>query len=609
MNDSIALEGLQRVKAVDEVTMTASNPTLSLSPLTSTALMSSSVPLNYPRLVSQQGGRWFYFQAFETERFEFLLNFTTYDGIESSFNFLTSSEKQSGIWHSDSLLTIDDLLDINYDLSNSQRVGSEKSSYSNRIMECIFDPLPPQTRAICEKLLRLLSIDGAVTNDRAQLFDEMCLEFFNPMNLRRLLNTYWKRWHRHCPIIHPPSFDPSQAPAELILAMVLIGACVSKDSQDANYARKLLDCAERLIFELPWLSREIGSNQTDASLTRGTKLRLLQAAIIMCSLQTWEGSDKAKARIRKLRYPYVAQACQELVYSQPGEQIGIGLAATLQHWDEFIIEEQIIRYELIYLFIDKTACHNLDTDVSINSTKSYIFLLDTAFTIFYMTPPCIAISDLDYPFSYPDFCFHACTGDEFFEKMQQFCPSYPTIREMHIRQVIEALFDADNLTVNYSLPELTDLGGFILISGMIHPKSIVITVTDESYCKLFSAIHSIIFCQQIFYFSPSAATNSLFQSLDRWLSLWKKRLNQSQLGLEVRPSIDHGQPAIYTGFVRHSLEYYTLALAKLQIMDRLHNVGQTSHIVDGGKENVKQLILDVKRAWPSRTEAAATGAV
>lgn len=99
-------------------------------------------------------------------------------------------------------------------------------------------------------------------------------------------------------------------------------------------------------------------------------------------------------------------------------------------------------------------------------------------------------------------------------------------------------------------------------------------------------------------------TAPLFQSLDKWLSLWNKRISQPQPVLEARPLIDRDQPAVRAGFVRHSHEFYTLALAKLEMIDRLHGVGQASHIGDAGKGNVKQLISDIKRAWPTRAEAA-----
>ncbi|KAL7943774.1 hypothetical protein V8C42DRAFT_328418 [Trichoderma barbatum] len=553
---------LETLECLTEPDVATVKPTLSmslsLSPFTLTTIASNAIPLSYS-LVSQQTSRGLCIQAFETERFEFLLNFTTYDGLDNSFNFQTSVEKGAESWHFDNFITIDDLLLIDYEASNKQAKDSEERSRTNRTMEWLFDPLLSQTKAICEKLLNLPGIDEVATGDCGKSLDEQCLEFFNPLNLRRLLDTYWKRWHRNCPIIHPPSFDPSQTPTELVLVMVLIGACVSTHPEDAKHARKWLESVERLVFALPWLSREAQSSQPDTILTRYTKLRFLQAAVLMGALQTWEGSEKAKERGRKLRFPYVAQASQELAYPQPGEQIGGDLATTLRCWDEFIFEEQLIR------------------------TKSYVFLLDTAFTIFQMTPPQITIRDLDFPFPYPDFCFHASTGGEFFESVQQICPDFLITRETRIYKAIQILCDTTNPNTYNHLPEITDLGGFILIT----------------------AIHSIIFYQQISCFSSQNTVLPLFYALEKWLSLWNKRISLSQPGPEDCQLTDRDESTVYASFVRHSREYYTLALAKLEMIDKLHSVGQASHIASAGKEKVKQIITDVKRAWPSRAVTAA----
>ncbi|KAJ4857762.1 hypothetical protein T069G_08659 [Trichoderma breve] len=334
--DTSPLEMLHRLTGTDGELMVAAKPTLSmslaLSPFTLGALTTNSNPLNYSCFVSDQGSRGLYFQAFETERFEFLLNFTLCGGLDISFNFLTSSEKVPGNAYFDNFLTIDDLLSIDYEAGSKWVKASEERSRATKTMEWLFDPLLSQTKAICEKLLNLPGIDKLVTGNHLQSLDEQCLEFFNPLNLR---------------------------------------ACVSKYPNDAQNARKWLEPVERLVFALPWLSRETQGSQADPTLTRYTKLRILQTTVLMCALQTWEGTEKAKERIRKLRYPYVAQASQELAYHRPDEQIGSDLAATLRHWDEFIFEEQILR------------------------TKTYVFLLDTAFTIFHMTPPRITVPDLD----------------------------------------------------------------------------------------------------------------------------------------------------------------------------------------------------------------------
>ncbi|KAK4077028.1 transcriptional regulator family: Fungal Specific TF [Trichoderma aggressivum f. europaeum] len=346
-DDVSSLEMLHRLTGIGGGPMVAVKPTLSmslaLSPFTLTTLTATSIPFSHSCFVSEQGSRGLHFQVFEAERFEFLLNFTLCGGLDISFNFLTSSEKGISTAYFDTFLTIDDLLSIDYEAGGKWVKESEERSRVTKTMEWLFDPLLPQTKEICEKLLNLPGIDELVTGNHVQSLDEQCLEFFNPLNLRRLLNTYWKRWHRNCPVIHPPSFDPSQAPAELVLVLALIGACVSKYPNDVQNARKWLEPVEKLVFSLPWLSRETQGSRADPTLTRYAKLRILQTVILMCALQTWEGSEKSKERIRKFRFPFVAQASQELAYHQPDEQIGSDLAATLRHWDEFILEEQILR--------------------------------------------------------------------------------------------------------------------------------------------------------------------------------------------------------------------------------------------------------------------------
>lgn len=83
-----------------------------------------------------------------------------------------------------------------------------------------------------------------------------------------------------------------------------------------------------------------------------------------------------------------------------------------------------------------------------------------------MTPPRITVPDLDFPFTYPDICFHAHSGHEFFQSVQQICPNYRVYRETQINKVIQMLCDTTNTATFDSFPEISDLGGFILISGM-----------------------------------------------------------------------------------------------------------------------------------------------
>ncbi|KAL7931664.1 hypothetical protein V8C35DRAFT_329339 [Trichoderma chlorosporum] len=535
MDDSSSLEMLHRIAEVNGAPMTSARPLLPMSPSTALpahpSLTLSPNFLSYPWSIAQQCSRGYSFQAFEAERFEYILNFTSQEGI-GVFNFLTSAEKGTDNWHLDNVFTIDDMLVFDYEAGSKQMQDLEEGSRATTTLDWLFDSLLPQTQAICEMLLKLPArFDALTLGDHDETLEQQCLDFFNPLNLRRFLDSYWKRWHRHCPIIHPSSFNPSQAPPELLLAMVLLGACFTKSPEDRQNARKWLEPAERLVFALPWLSRGTQGGRADPVLTRYNKLRILQSAILVCVLQTWEGSDEAKERIRRLRYSYVARAYQELSSSPPIERIGIDLAATLQHWHEFILEEEIIRTKYV--------------------------------------------------------CFHARTGEEFFASVQRFCPDYPMTREMRIHRAVQMLCDTTNASTYTNLPQLTDLGAFILIS----------------------AIHSIIYCQQVSCFAPQNTIFPLFTSLDKWLSLWNKRISPLQPGPEAHALIDHDESAAGPSFLRHSREFYTLALAKLESIEKLHTVGQNDQFINADRGNVRQLISDVKRAWPSRPETSVANAV
>lgn len=102
--------------------------------------------------------------------------------------------------------------------------------------------------------------------------------------------------------------------------------------------------------------------------------------------------------------------------------------------------------------------------------------------------------------------------------------------------------------------------------------------------------------------SPNA-TMSLLHSLEKWLALWDRRFNNTQAGLPIQPLAHEDDQTVRTGFVRHSREYYALALAKLEMIDRSHS-GPVSQLSDS-QGNVKDIISHVKSAWPSQVGSAA----
>ena len=128
-----------------------------------------------------------------------------------------------------------------------------------------------------------------------------CQEFFSPVNIRRFLQYFWSLWYPNCPIIHKPLFDACTTSPALLCVMVIIGACLSRDKNDIQGARKWLDSAEELIFSHDCF-RNTHSRGRDDSTWRKERLQSIQAGYLICSLQKREGPAEAQARIRRYRH-------------------------------------------------------------------------------------------------------------------------------------------------------------------------------------------------------------------------------------------------------------------------------------------------------------------
>ncbi|KAK3045941.1 hypothetical protein LTR09_012533 [Extremus antarcticus] len=240
-----------------------------------------------------------------TESFEFLLNFEMGGGINRVFNFYTSLES--------------DYLNLDYNESSLELLfvgpthadspGTDSDICQIQSTQWLFDPLLPHAKAVWEQLPHLSRSGISEHTSTGQLATNQCIEFFNPKNLRRLLGLYWTNWHFHCPIVHQATLNVLELPMEMVVVMALLGACVSCDDGDVSKARQWLDPVEELIFAHPWLSKDKSPDVSESVHLRLTKLRMLQTALLICVLQTWEGTEAARLRVRELRYTRLVKVC------------------------------------------------------------------------------------------------------------------------------------------------------------------------------------------------------------------------------------------------------------------------------------------------------------
>jgi hypothetical protein len=84
-----------------------------------------------------------------------------------------------------------------------------------------------------------------------------CLNFLlTPERISKFISLYFRNWHLNCPMLHKPSFDPSQVPLALVVSVVFNGALYSKDNTERLAARKLFDIAELVVFDAAIFSFE-----------------------------------------------------------------------------------------------------------------------------------------------------------------------------------------------------------------------------------------------------------------------------------------------------------------------------------------------------------------
>lgn len=241
----------------------------------------------------------------------FIVQLTNCSGLYHVFNYTTPDERAQSSIESNSFDSLIDWqnppwLDAGIESFN----GPNNSSVieTSRIASWISHPLFSQSTALWSTIQgsSLFRSSAPTALDAQCTQDHSHIEFFNPFKLEKSLRLFWSRWSLHCPIIHKPSFDVNKTPTFMILIIVLRGCFMSNNPEDASNARKWLEIAEWTVFQQLslWSTFKRSSGEDSGTLLRD-KLRLLQSALLVCTVQHWEGLEESKERIRDQRFPAV----------------------------------------------------------------------------------------------------------------------------------------------------------------------------------------------------------------------------------------------------------------------------------------------------------------
>jgi hypothetical protein len=134
------------------------------------------------------------------------------------------------------------------------------------------------------------------------------INLLTSIEIESCLSSYFANYHRHCPIIHRPSFQPTTAPTTLVLACIALGAMYSEQIK-INWMKGLLDVIETYIFSLPCVRDEfLGTmgvfDQPDEDATE-YHFQTYQGAYLMVVVQYFSGNIAARRRARRQRFATV----------------------------------------------------------------------------------------------------------------------------------------------------------------------------------------------------------------------------------------------------------------------------------------------------------------
>ncbi|OAL31198.1 hypothetical protein AYO22_01231 [Fonsecaea multimorphosa] len=169
--------------------------------------------------------------------------------------------------------------------------------------------LEPRSYEIRQSLMDAAAKFAMDYPDSPQLgFLEANIGLLTHVEIDHCLNLFFTNYHRHCPIIHRPSFQPAIAPIPLVLGCVTLGAMYSEPAKVA-WMKSLLDVIESYIFSLPEVRDEffgtLGVLEAPDEDAIEYHFQQFQGAYLLVIVQYFSGNLAGRRRARRQRFPSI----------------------------------------------------------------------------------------------------------------------------------------------------------------------------------------------------------------------------------------------------------------------------------------------------------------
>ncbi|KAE8370813.1 hypothetical protein BDV27DRAFT_119079 [Aspergillus caelatus] len=161
------------------------------------------------------------------------------------------------------------------------------------------------------ELVQNLKPFATCTKSQAHLRNAVDQDLFSAANVRLFERLYVQRHHRHCPIIHIPTFQAESATLPLLLAIFLGGSLHSYPRDTCSLAVDCIDMAEAYMFSLPIFNTEI-KHTAISELQMPENYDVLKAVVILLQLQIGRNDPNIRRRVRYQRLPLLVYAARSI---------------------------------------------------------------------------------------------------------------------------------------------------------------------------------------------------------------------------------------------------------------------------------------------------------
>lgn len=160
-----------------------------------------------------------------------------------------------------------------------------------------------------QELTQQLESVATCTESRAKLKNAIDQDLFSAANIRLFECLYAQYHHKHCPIIHIPTFEAESATLPLLMATFLAGSLHSHPRDTSFLGVDCLDLAEAFIFSLPALNVETEHGAPTEPKMLET-YDVLKAAVILLQLQIGRNVPDIRRKVRYQRFPILIHAAR-----------------------------------------------------------------------------------------------------------------------------------------------------------------------------------------------------------------------------------------------------------------------------------------------------------